>query len=315
MSKCQQKKIQKNKKPIGQTRGGSSVECRMSSFADSSLPLCRNTRIWAPESRQPRIKEAWLSSSDSIRHPWQIATITLYWWRRMRESRFSPTFPIKQGIFIELVAKPIAKHMASSTPRNSAMSSSSFFWSFEFPKRKFVRSTRQKFQPNLTEFLTRAAKCQPVLINRLFSSIRTRARVFSKTEVVVRAHIEALCCGFGEPKQLSCNKRCLKCIDGITQRSIRSRASLYPSVLPPPLVQSKLDDSRRLLSECKYSWCIKTRSRCTEVQSPAGHQLSQYWQSFRDRSVQLLHSLTLCFSNSWAITLRSTPNFRIKSRK
>ncbi len=50
-----------------------------------------------------------------------------------------PTFPTKQGIFIEFVANPIGKHMQSSTPRNSAIPISNSLWISTSPGTKDYR--------------------------------------------------------------------------------------------------------------------------------------------------------------------------------
>ncbi|RNA44075.1 hypothetical protein BpHYR1_042626 [Brachionus plicatilis] len=77
----------------------------------SLVSLCLKTLIVAPESLEPRTSEAWFNSSLSIRQ----------------------FFPTRVGIFKALVANPMPKVTADSTPKNSANSSSNCNWHFNVP--------------------------------------------------------------------------------------------------------------------------------------------------------------------------------------
>lgn len=102
----------------------------LSFFSKSSILLCLNTLVVAPDNlwsstikhificnrhpysyRHPRTSEAWLSTSLRMRHP--LLT--------------------RQGMFIELVAKPIPKQRHESTPIYSATDSSNFSWISKLP--------------------------------------------------------------------------------------------------------------------------------------------------------------------------------------
>lgn len=48
------------------------------------------------------------------------------------------TFPVRAGMFMELVAKPIPKAMDASTPRNLATSCSTSSWMSRFPEKNTV---------------------------------------------------------------------------------------------------------------------------------------------------------------------------------
>lgn len=71
-----------------------------------SILLCWKTRTEAPERRAPKTMEAWLSSSEIIKHP--LLT--------------------RAGMVVELVAKPIETTMASSLPTKRATSCSNSLW-------------------------------------------------------------------------------------------------------------------------------------------------------------------------------------------
>ena len=79
---------------------------------ESNSLLCLKTLMVAPERRNPRMSEAWFFSSEMTTHPGDIM----------------------QGRLSELVAKPMPKTMASSTPRNLAVSCSSSSWSWTGPR-------------------------------------------------------------------------------------------------------------------------------------------------------------------------------------
>ena len=78
--------------------------------------MCLKTLIFAPESRHPKTKEAWLSSSLRIRLPLEI----------------------KVGMLVELVAKPMPTMMLSSTSKNLATSFSNFKWTSKVPKKYYI---------------------------------------------------------------------------------------------------------------------------------------------------------------------------------
>lgn len=68
--------------------------------------------------------------------------------RREQQNRGSeqkvPTFPVRAGMFMELVAKPIPKAMADSTPRNLATNCSRSSWMSKFPVSKSQQGVLQQ---------------------------------------------------------------------------------------------------------------------------------------------------------------------------
>uniref|UniRef100_A0A6B0UY00 Uncharacterized protein n=1 Tax=Ixodes ricinus TaxID=34613 RepID=A0A6B0UY00_IXORI len=92
-------------------RGCPPTMASLSFLSRSAMLLCLKTRMVAPDRRQPRMREAWLSSSLRMRQPF---------WAR-------------PGMLVELVAKPMPTVMQASTPRKRATRSSSSWWIASVP--------------------------------------------------------------------------------------------------------------------------------------------------------------------------------------
>lgn len=142
-------------------------------------PLCLKMLMVAPESLQPSTSDVWLKASDTM-------------------SVFSSA---KVGRNMELVAKPMGHSRASSFPTNSATSFSRSLCPSHIPENKRVtprlRARRnQEFYSGaheyerLTKFFCAACERQSVLVNGAANRFEERASVVSKTEVVVRSHVD-----------------------------------------------------------------------------------------------------------------------------